>query len=343
MKTKHLLVAVGIGFLAYKLAKREGSIGGLGTDPVLVPQVNVEPTQEQYANMLDSIKAEMLQSASVQAGVVIAANFIPVVGTAVSALLGVLTAYAANYQQKKIKVIVADFQYQMEALSNTYKTKYKALQDQIVAEEAVAVRAVLSPGTAGLGASVSTIISSTFGKGTEFGRAQAAVSHAVAQATVIPVQLTIAASLKAGKTVAKLVGADGAVKDIDRLESQNREKAQAGMTKMEAATASPQQAVSDAGQLLRRVTGEESVFEARRKCNAIYDQAAAKLAADYLVVAANMSSPEFRKALREYMIAHPEKFQQLNDISSKLSAVSNMKIMMGAGLAAVAGLFMFRK
>lgn len=354
-----LLLAVA-GYAIYRATRPTitpvaGYIGDLADaasdKAVLTAPSNItSATEQQGQTLTDSVKAELMKAAIAQSGISLAIvtylQFVcPPWGNIAGAVIAVIQAAGSAYEKRKIQEITDNLRDRLTALINDYNGKEKALWDKAIAEEVPTVKAILTGHDVaplageGLGSGKYGI----FGAGTTMDRIVTPVAHAIAQATVIPIQLTIAASLKLGKGIANIVGAEGAVKSIDKLEDQNRALANKGMERVETAITQPDVAISQAGKVLRTITGEQAVFDARDTCNKIYADVSAKAAADFATFQANVNDPKFRQAMRDWMIAHPDSTDLLQDVVNQLNAASNLKIMLGAGLAAAAGLFMFKR
>ena len=342
------LLLLGAGYALYRATKSTstpvaGQGGYIGDLADAAPTINVTPdiSADKLQALSDSIKQKLIESAAAQSAIqltlYISLQAYPVVGQCVTALLAVVQAAGSAYEKRKIQEITDNLRDRINALGTTYTIKYRTLRDKVFEEEAATVKATLT------GHNMAPMA----GMGDFWSKAKDVAEKVVkpiamvtSKSIMIPMKLSEKATMKTIEVVAKAVGAKHVAQEASTLEQKTSAQFNQAETKLTKDLTDP---IKTAGVIGRTVTGEQAVFDARDKCNQIYADAAAQMEKDYQTFVTNINNPAFRTALRNAMLADPSAFSQLDDVTKQLNAASNLKIMVGAGLAAAAGLFMFKR
>lgn len=314
-----------------QFVRRRPGLRGLGDATTLtLPTASV-------ADYTRAMKETALKAAAAQMAVSIALAYIPIVGWALGLVYSLIGVFSARYDKAKIKETTDALTDAINRVAAAYSGQYDLAVNAVYGQEQANALAEIAAGNtgpdpvpatlAGLGDSFFQDVGNTLAKG--FAQVATAVPRAVG--------VTV---LKVAATGASLVGANTVAKKISSGETQYINLADRGTDALTHDITHGSDAVSHAGDLLRDITGEQAVFEARAQAASIQDQFNAAIKAQYDTQVAQIQSPQFRATLRsaikQLLQAQPGLITALNDSKTRT-------MVLAAAGAAVFGWFTFLK
>ena len=241
------------------------SMMGLGADPT---------SQDVLNKMSADMKTAAMETAASQTALLISLNYVPVIGTAVSIVLGVVMAMAGNEYQKKAKLVLAQLTTDLNNLALSYQQKLQVVKMAVFDQEK--------------GAGIQLALSGTTLNGYGLGDIWQHWKQVVSPATHLNVLVkAIEAPAKPIlKTAIKIAPKQVAAPLQQTLDTMDRVDTQLNRLEKNA----------DGG--LALLAGETQLNLARTRSEQAYAAASKDMDAQYQAAVRNVQSPQYRQALQ---------------------------------------------